>query len=245
MIEMRQQWVDIAKGFAIIAVVLGHILFQYPTNKALPLSALLVWLWHVPVFFLIGGFFINEEKLHGSLSFIKGKFKSLYLPILYVYIPVLLLHNIFIGIGFYDTGIEYYGKYVTEWGLVDFFRNAVLALGFAGREPILGAMWFVYVLLMALCLFCLISWGLKKLFKDEKTYEYVRFIVLLSAASISCILTKIYDFTIPRANNTITAVWLIYIGMLLVKRCHLKFNNPYVAGISCVIAYQAATVWGG
>ena len=243
--NMRQQWVDVAKGIAIIAVVLGHIIFQFSDSKAYPLSAILVWLWHVPAFFLIGGFFLKDEKLRMPVSFIIEKFRSLYLLILYIYIPILLLHNFFICIGFYDTGIEYYGKYVTEWGMKDLALNVLMAVGFAGREPLLGAMWFVYVLFMALCLLSVISWGVKKLVKEEKNYEYVRILVLISLATISCLLTKLYDFTIPRTNVTFAAVWLIYIGMMLVRQCHLKFDNPYLVGISCVIVYQAATVWGG
>lgn len=48
--DNREDWVDIAKGIAISAVVLGHVGFDYPTWKLLPLHVLLVWLWHVPVF---------------------------------------------------------------------------------------------------------------------------------------------------------------------------------------------------
>lgn len=92
----RENWVDIAKGLAITAVVLGHVNYMWPFHKLLPLNTLVVWLWHVPVFFLIGGFFIKDEKLLQPIVFIKGKIKSLYLLILYIYVPVLLLHNFFI-----------------------------------------------------------------------------------------------------------------------------------------------------
>lgn len=242
---MRQQWVDIAKGVAIIAVVLGHIGYQYPAIRLLPMSVLFAWLWHVPVFFLIGGFFLKEEKLQKPLSFMKGKFRSLYLLILYIYIPVLLMHNWFLQIGFYDTNIEYYGKYVTEWKLFDFLKQVVLAIGFAGREPILGVMWFVYVLLLALSILSIVSWGLKKLINDDRKYEFIRFLVLLLGAVVSCSLTKLFGITIPRGNNTIVAVWLIYVGMMLFQRLHLKFENGYVAIISGVVAYHAATILGG
>lgn len=241
----RQQWVDVAKGIAIIAVVLGHIRFLYPDLILLPLSVLMVWLWHVPVFFLIGGFFLKEEKLQKPISFMKGKFRSLYLLILYIYIPILLLHNWFLHIGFYDTGIEYYGKFVTEWGWMDLLKNILLAICFAGREPLLGAMWFVYVLFLALCILSIVSWGLKKLIQDDRKYEFVRFLVLLLGAVASCTLTKLFDFTIPRGNNTIVAVWLIYVGMMLFQKLHLKFDNGFVAVISGLVAYHAAIVLGG
>lgn len=70
----RQNYVDIAKAFAIIAVVFGHIGFQYPDIKLLPIRTLAANLWHVPVFFMIGGFFIKEERLANPFQFIKGIF---------------------------------------------------------------------------------------------------------------------------------------------------------------------------
>ena len=74
----RARWVDIAKGFAILSVVLLHIKYQFYDSEYLPLSTLLGELWHVPVFFLLGGFFLKEERLLQPVSFIKGKIKSLY-----------------------------------------------------------------------------------------------------------------------------------------------------------------------
>lgn len=107
---IRSQWVDIAKGFAILVVVLFHINYNYPDNKLLPVTALFGYAWHVPVFFLIGGFFIKEERLVQPVGFIKGKIKSLYRLLPYFYIPVVLLY---LDIGWYDTVTDYGGKF--EW----------------------------------------------------------------------------------------------------------------------------------
>ena len=76
--EFRSIYVDIVKGVAIISVVLLHTNFQFPSSHYMPLSSLLGWMWHVAVFFLIGGFFINESKLIQPFFFIKGKLGSLY-----------------------------------------------------------------------------------------------------------------------------------------------------------------------
>lgn len=243
----RLTWVDTAKGIAIIAVVLGHISYNWPGGVLLPLGTLLVWLWHVPVFFMIGGFFLKEEKLLNPITFIKGKVKSLYLQILYIYIPVLILHNLFIRIGFYDLSIEYYGKSVTHWGLIDFGKHLLSAIFFAGREPLLGAMWFVYVLFMALCIISSASWLLKKIGRqwNERTYELIRGLAFLALAVLACTLTHLFNFTIPRFNNTLAAVWLIYVGMLVVQKAHIHFNNSIVAFACVLIAWHSATCLGG
>ena len=105
-LQNRYNWVDIAKGLAIIAVVLGHIGFQWINTPLFPMRLLFIYLWHVPVFFMIGGFFIKKEKLNNPKTFIIGKFNNLYLKLIFIYIPVLLVHNVFLSIGFYDVDIE-------------------------------------------------------------------------------------------------------------------------------------------
>ena len=56
--HQRLQWVDMAKGLAIMAVVLGHINFAFSSSSFFPTRLFLYGLWHVSVFFVIGGFFI-------------------------------------------------------------------------------------------------------------------------------------------------------------------------------------------
>lgn len=55
--------VDIAKGMSIIAIVFGHIAYQYPFCQLINTKDLFIYLWHVAVFFLLAGFFIKEEQL--------------------------------------------------------------------------------------------------------------------------------------------------------------------------------------
>ena len=143
----RTSYVDIAKGIAILSVVLLHVDFVYPKFSFINISAMLGWYWHVPVFFLIGGFFLKEERLLQPVSFIKGKFKSLYLLALYIY----LLHNVFFQLGWYSPDVVYGGKIIAEWDVKEYAIGIAKTLLCAGREPIMGAMWFVYALLFALC----------------------------------------------------------------------------------------------
>lgn len=241
----RQEWVDIAKAFAIIAVVMGHISYQYPEFKLLPISTIIAWLWHVPVFFMIGGFFLKDERMIKPVSFIKGKINSLYLLILYLYIPFTLLHNVLLDIGFYDTAIEYGGKHVDYWSTGQFIRGIVEVVFLAGREPILGAMWFVYVLFMALCYISIVSFVIAKIAPPRSTlYEKARCYVLLGGAIAASFLTHVFDFTIPRFNNVFTAAWLIYVGMQLVQRYKLKFDNWFVFWLSLMIFYSFAVLRG-
>lgn len=57
--------------------------------------------WNVPIFFIVGGFFLKEESLSKPLIFLKGKFKRLYLPATIIYAVCILLHNVFVIWGWY------------------------------------------------------------------------------------------------------------------------------------------------
>lgn len=56
--KQRNISIDIAKGFAIIAIVLGHIGFIYPKSTLVNTKDLL-YIWHVPVFFYFGRLFLK------------------------------------------------------------------------------------------------------------------------------------------------------------------------------------------
>ncbi|TLS69321.1 acyltransferase family protein [Photobacterium damselae] len=47
------EWVTSLKAFGIVAVILGHI--------ATPFSNI-IYSWHMPLFFMISGFFINSKN---------------------------------------------------------------------------------------------------------------------------------------------------------------------------------------
>lgn len=243
---MRQNWVDIVKALTMISVVLGHISYQYPDYSLLPISAIIAWLWHVPVFFLVGGFFLADSKMMNPVGFIKGKIKTLYLPILYFYIPVTLMHNWLIDIGFYNTAIKYGGKSVSYYGDLDLVKKVGESIFLAGREPVLGAMWFAYVLFMALLYICIVTFLTQKCQKRTlgKT-EGIRAVILLGGGIFFSLLTEIFGFTIPRFNNVFTAAWLIYVGMILNQKLNLTFQNKFVFVLSIMVFYSYSVLHGG
>ena len=149
--NQRYAFVDIAKGFAIIAVVLWHINFANDFNAAFPLKTILGGGWHVPAFFIISGFFLKEDRLLAPFHFAKSKLKTIYLWTIAIYIPAILMHNFFFKIGFYSSGPNLgYSQALQPYTSVDFIKKIIEALLFAGREPIVSPLWFAYVLCLAL-----------------------------------------------------------------------------------------------
>ena len=56
----RIEWIDLAKGLAMILIIAGHAGHD-PVDRFL-------YTFHVPVFFLISGYFITEKGSFGSFT---------------------------------------------------------------------------------------------------------------------------------------------------------------------------------
>ncbi|MGF7436990.1 acyltransferase family protein [Lentilactobacillus senioris] len=72
--KKRIQWVDIAKGIGIIAVVISHAIHPIDTHFFDVSFKVLYW-WHMPLFFIIGGFFLKPivTNWEGIWGFFKKK----------------------------------------------------------------------------------------------------------------------------------------------------------------------------
>ena len=193
-------------------------------GEFLPTKLLFGYSWHVAVFFLIGGFYIKIDDVTNPKNFIKKKMKTLYKMCLCYYLPAIVLYNILFKIGWYSSDISYGGKTIFVQSFADTIKNVVMAILFAGREPILGAMWFVYVLLLALVGYSLLSYVVKRLSIVCKDFEAIRTIALLILCIISCTLSQKLDFMIPRFSNTITAIWLLHLGFLVTTQVGLSYS---------------------
>lgn len=125
--ENRIEYIDLIKGFTILLVVLGHI-YQYN-------NPIKIWIYsfHMPLFFIISGFFaknnINLNKL------LMKKFKSLIIP--YISFGCCIILLMFLTEGLSDELKTY----------IVFFITGV------GRD----ALWFLPALFVAELLFNVIS----------------------------------------------------------------------------------------
>ena len=94
--KKRITYFDIAKAVAILAVIWGHFLYPVMLQE--------VYIFHVPLFFMVSGFFLSKKK--GVVRFLADKSKQLLLPYLYTSIGMLvvLLITLFINETFYEEG---------------------------------------------------------------------------------------------------------------------------------------------
>lgn len=231
----RLEWIDVCKGILIITIVLMHINFSFWSKNAVgQYIGNLTSLYKVSIFFCVAGLTLKDEKLKDTWNFIKGKIKNLYLKIIAVGVIAVLLHNVLINIGFYQTGLDYAGKVMKPYGLANYIKQIILTLFMANREVIIGPMWYANVLFMALVILALLDWFIRFFIKKDDA-RTVRLIATLCLMLTSSALTNVAGFTIPRFNNTLTAVFLIDLCQFLYRKLEWKFDNPWAFVISALL----------
>lgn len=85
--QKRVAWIDMAKGYGIILMIIGH----------LHVNELMVWIYsfHMPLFFFVSGYLFNIKS--SFLEFSAGKVKRMLIPYLFLYIPMLLADLLMTG----------------------------------------------------------------------------------------------------------------------------------------------------
>lgn len=72
-VKKRIEWIDIARGIAIIAVIVGHSLGNYFPGK----FANFIYAFHMPIFFILSGYLYHQQD---SKKLMKKSFLNLIVP---------------------------------------------------------------------------------------------------------------------------------------------------------------------
>ena len=76
----RVTWVDTAKGWGMLAIIVSHVMTGHPVSR---------WLYtfHVPLFFFLSGFLFRADR--PWRTFLNSKFKKLLLPYFALALPII------------------------------------------------------------------------------------------------------------------------------------------------------------
>ncbi|MFC6171581.1 acyltransferase family protein [Loigolactobacillus jiayinensis] len=210
--KRRIAWIDIAKAIGIIAVVVGH---AYPEHDTF--YKVLYW-WHMPLFFMIGGFFLRPLQLGQFKTFAQHKL----IPLLREYF----------GFGLFLTLIS---AWVTpnRWqglgqGLAD------LIYGGTHLNGVLSAFWYMTVYILALVLLTVII--------SFVPQNWLRWVIVTAAFLLGTAYSNapaLFGFSLPGdADVTLCALFYMYAGRELFRyqrqRLHSKWWLGVVIGLSSV-----------
>lgn len=215
--KKRDATIDIIKGFAMIAVVLLHVDFNFPKWHLLNVYSICGGLWHVAVFFVVSGWFLRDERLLDFKTFAKGKVINLYLKAMYVYIPFVLLHNVFLHFGLLSYNYDYGHGPAIDYSLSQIVYHIAGQFLLIQKEPYAGAMWFVDSLFLGLLLYAAITIAIARWFrtKGDRERMVARFIVCFSLAFLSATLRDAFGINLHKVSNTLSVLVLICAGQML------------------------------
>ena len=189
---------------------------------------------------MVAGFYIKDERLSQPVSFLKGKLKSLYLPAVIIYGLAVLFHNVFVRIGWYPDVHPVTGASIEMYGAKGFAIGLGKVFACAGSgELVMGAMWFLYVLMYSMVGLTLLYWIIGKVVKNLKSRNMTMLILLFVGAIASGIMTKKFGITISRVNVTFTAMFLIWVGKMFQQGVSVKYDNIGWFCISILVIIQS------
>jgi fucose 4-O-acetylase-like acetyltransferase len=180
----RDETVDIMKGLLILLMVAGHA--QIPIHR-------FIYLFHMPVFFMITGWLYNYKREEIDIKkYTLKKISSLYIP--YVKYGLFFLMLSIICPFFFK---EMSGGFET-WDIIKRLAGILL---FQGRYEIVGTSWFLFALFFSSLIFNALNY-----FFDTKTVGGVIIILFLAAYYTG---NKLYT------GMVFSAALMIYLGYII------------------------------
>lgn len=212
----RLAYIDVARGFVIILMLIGHANAPEPLVKA-------IFGFHMPFFFILSGFLYNKNKWAelGFKKLLAAKLRAYILP--YFILAFLnLLINIpleqFRGMSgqkLIDSAINHLQWIFYSWGAID-------------KMPNCTPLWFLPCMFLS----CLCFYFLQKIKRTS-----VQVIVCISAVSADYILYLTVHIQLPwHINIALLGMAFMFIGMKFKEAGALK-NITH--GISFVVAMIA------
>ncbi len=126
----RVQYIDIARGIAIICIIIGH-LDNYQIVRV-------VYTFHVPIFFFITGYFTSANL--PIKKFIKNKVHTLMLPYMYASLALIIMNTL--------KSFVFIGSNAAKDTFLEWVYAAIYGAGVTIYQPFyiraIGALWFLW-----------------------------------------------------------------------------------------------------
>ncbi len=226
----RIDYLDVAKGLGIIFVVMGHA--QMPVGKY-------IYLFHIPLFFIISGYFYNTKYDDDLMGLVRRRINRLYVPYIGYGLAFLFLHNWFVKLGLYNSA-----NLLSNTSYVSYTLDTLL---FNSRESLLAPLWFLSVLFMTSILFSMLK---KMVAKTKKGQLYIGSITFV-LFGLGCVFTRkgwlslTENRFVPEFINVVfVAVFLYYCGFVYRAYDKMVGDNKTVCVLSGLMLVLLPE-WGG
>lgn len=202
---IRQDWIDIAKCFGILLVLIAHALPRYT----------FIWnainQFHMPLFYVLAGITYKTESTF--LTFFKKKIKNIWLPYVLCCLVAIIFDRICSLYPYWDETIVRVKDIIKYCLLIE-------------TGPLLGAMWFMGVLFYSLILTYIIQRIELKFCAKRNVVRGIDLGIALFFLVLGLYIKFPYRF-----SNVLVAYFYIYIGKLF---SHMRRENDQIISIVSV-----------
>jgi len=264
--QSRNLTFDIAKGLGIVIIVLTHIIVSRH------FSFYFLFLFRVSLFFVISGYFFKHlycENLDNLKIFIKKKIKTIYLPYMLANLGCILFHNFFFKIHLLTNNPIYSNLfgYREIYSSAEIIKKVLLNFVMYEFEVMVIPIWFLRALFWISICFCIGSFLLNKIVKNDRFFEPMRVLIVLLCLGagfycyktgfnfyligtmLSCA-TPFYIGVLYRkyAANLSLSIYTLIISFLILVICnvfnpnhfelvHNNYNNPFWLIITSIFGF--------
>lgn len=216
--------IDVAKGLAIIAVVMSHAVTNSNDTFSVSHPVLLNWisLFNVPVFFFINGFLYNEAYSGTPFKSIIKKAKAYYIPYVSYNLFFLLIHNISIDMHLLNSAAV---KFNAKTFLIELLRVLCSKL-----ESFGGPLWFLRALIVVTTLYILVDSLSSRLFNGQFRY-LINAIVAVFLYFLNYFGCASHLFNI---NAGCSAMIIFFAGVMFKHLNLAEITQKYAILLSCV-----------
>ena len=224
--KKRIQWIDLAKGFCILLVVLQHAseltLVDYPLSVQ-------AFGFRMPLYFILSGLFFKQYE--GFIGFLKRKINKLLIPFLFF---------------FFTTSV------IPYWILLypDEMQHMPYAFQyFYGYERVMfnGPIWFLFCLFEVNLLFYFVQWLSARLCTQHQT---ALVLVLSCVIGFTGLTLGVLEINIPFYLDTMLSVlpffafgwWLFRHSSILTSPVNYKRDIPVAVACAVVLFFSAVPV---
>jgi fucose 4-O-acetylase-like acetyltransferase len=210
--KKRIEWIDVAKAVGIVAVVLGHAMTRHGT-----MFHFLYW-WHMPIFFIMGGFFLKPIVNNQWLAFLKKRI----FPLLISYF---ICGGFLIMVSHFVRG--------ESWSYTLFY---FVRLVYGGRtlNHYLSVFWYINVYLLALLLTSIVITYVK----NREAQIIIAFISLIVATSYKHIYFLTYKYLPWDFDVAFIAMFFMLFGYLYFHKIQEMVKDLWI-----IIPAALFTVW--
>lgn len=258
----KLEYIDIAKGIGIILVVLGHAISKdyTATSKTLYCIRYIIYLVHMPVFFIISGYLFERNKdsyvKNGFFKFLKKKSTIYLLP--YAFFSCLLfLVGVVVNLLFRESLIA---DIIHNFGFNNLdFRCFIYSLLTFINHPD-NHLWFAYVmfyiLIIAFCInkipvhytipvlyvFYILTWYVRL---PELAWKIIRYMLIFQIGREIWVLQKngLYNgkIRLVLSVSTISSVLMIYLEFRNIKLLQ-AIIKPFAEVFSAILILYLSNV---